>query len=443
MVQCTQANLVGDPMKKTLLCLGLIAALLLAGCGQGRAYEPAQTAAEAPVTIVVASDLHYIAPSLTDNGPLFHRVVANGDGKLTLQVEAIAEAFVDEMLALRPDAVILSGDLSFNGEYDSLKTLADKLQRLKEAGIKVLPLSGNHDIDNGVALRYEGEGWERVKNCSGRDFRQIFRDLGYDEALSVDQGSGSYVFALRSDLRVLMLDTNSAIINAFPEKSLPWVEEQLKRAQEAGARVISVTHQNVLSHNSLFSSGYRIINAYALQHLLENYGVMANLSGHLHIQHAAEAGFTEVLTSPLSLTPCRYGLLRYDGGELSYEAQSLDVAAWAARQGSADEILLHFAEFAERGFYERSYQQIREGHAEDGLEEDTLSAVAETFARANLSYFTGAPVDREALEEGIELWEAQGEGFETAYLRSILQDESPDPLHLVLWKSAEESAGNG
>lgn len=420
-------------MRRILLVFFLLA-LCLALCACSEKPEEKQTDLP-PLHLAVASDLHYLSQQLTDNGPLFQELVARGDGKLMLDIETVTEAFVDGMIEERPDALILSGDLSFNGEYQSHVDLIEKLRRIQDAGIPVLVLPGNHDIAVSRTFRFEGEGYERVKNTSAEEFRELYHDFGYRQALSVDNFSGSYVYEVRRDLRLIMLDTNSYITNLFPEKSLSWLEKQLKAAQKAGAGVITVSHQNILLHNNLFSSGYRIANGIELELLLKKYGVMANLSGHMHIQHFAEDGIAEVLTSPLSLVPCRWGSLTWDGEGLSYEAKSVDVAAWAEKQGLTDEHLLHFADFASESFYQNSYRQILDSYAASGLPEKTIERMARCFADTNLAYFTGESLDREKLAAELDFWvQAAGEGLETAYLRSILNDNTPSPLKIQLWE---------
>lgn len=423
-------------------CAALLLALCLTLCACAAPGEGAGSVEPPPdikeLTIAVASDLHYLSQALTDNGPLFQEVVRRGDGKLMLYIEEITEAFTEQMIAEKPDLLILSGDLSFNGEYQSHVDLTEKLRRIEEAGVQVLALSGNHDVNLSFTVRYEGEGYERVQNTTAEDFRALYRDFGYAEALSVDDISGSYVYAPCQGLRIIMLDTNSQIGNIFPEKSFSWLEQQLMEAQQDGAQVITASHQNLLIHNSLFISSYRIMNGMELEVLLKKYGVLAHLSGHMHIQHYAEDGIPEVLTSPLSLTPCRYGLLHWDAERLDYEAKSVDVADWAERQGLTDETLLHFADYARESFYQRSYRQIINAYAESGLPEETVERMARCFAEANLGYFTGERGDREALTEELAFWkETVGEGMETAYLRSILLDESPDALSISLRSGAD------
>lgn len=415
------------------LCLCLILLMLCACAAPESLSDPVHTSDPERVRIVVASDLHYLSQALTDNGPLFRRIVEHGDGKLMLDIEAITEAFVEQMISERPDAVVLTGDLSFNGEAQSLADLAEKLSRLQEEGIPVLVIPGNHDVRRYGAYRYEGDSREPVPNASADGFRELFAAFGPQQARSVDALSGSYVWEAARGLRLLLLDTNSVTVNSFPSESLDWLEGELREAHEAGAQVICFSHQNLLIHNGMFVLGYQIGNAETILKLLERYGVLANFCGHMHIQHTLDGPVPEILTSPLSLVPCRYGLLVWDGAELDYEACSVDVPAWARRHGRTEEHLLSFDTYAVESFYQIYYRQIAEGFAQAELPDGALERMSRCFADANLAYFTGTMPERERLLGELDFWvSAAGESFETAYLRGILQDEAPDPLYMTL-----------
>ena len=419
-------------MKKKRICALLLAlCLLLSACAQSGRGKDGTGGYTQELYIAIASDLHYLSQKLTDNGPLFQEVVARGDGKLMLDIEAITEAFTEQMIAEKPDLLILSGDLSFNGEYQSHVDLAEKLKRIENAGVQILVLPGNHDINVSSTFRFEGEAYESTESISAEEFRRLYGDFGYDEALSLDEQSGSYVYEACEGLRIIMLDTNSFSGNFLPEQSFSWLEQQLKQAKKDKAQVITVSHQNVLPHNNLFNFGYRILNADEIFAILVNYRVLAHFSGHMHIQHAASDGMTEVLTSPLSLVPCRYGLLRWTRNSLSYEAKSVDVSAWAEKQGLSDEKLLHFADYARDSFYQSSYRQIFSAFSSSDSPQESIERMARCFAETNLAYFTGEPIDREKLARDLEFWmETTGESFHTAYLRSILEDDAPNPLQI-------------
>lgn len=114
---------------------------------------PSQYAPLEQTTLFVASDLHYLSPELTDNGEYFHKLIENGDGKAMGFCEDITDAFITQVIGQKPDVLILSGDLTFNGEKASHTVLAEKLSAVKEAGIPVLVLPGNHDLENPMALK--------------------------------------------------------------------------------------------------------------------------------------------------------------------------------------------------------------------------------------------------------------------------------------------------
>ena len=67
------------------------------------------------VTLFVATDLHYLSPELTDHGAYFQQMIRDGDGKAMEYCEELTDAFVEQVIAQRPDVLILSGELTFNG----------------------------------------------------------------------------------------------------------------------------------------------------------------------------------------------------------------------------------------------------------------------------------------------------------------------------------------
>ena len=137
--------------KKT--AAALLVSFSLFGSGCAAAQEPGTAdsmeqpdSVPAHYRVLTATDLHYLAPSLTDHGPLFWQVMEAGDGKVTEYCDEITSAFLEQAAALRPDALILTGDLTFNGEEASHLALAEKLAGAEAAGVPVFVLPGNHDL---------------------------------------------------------------------------------------------------------------------------------------------------------------------------------------------------------------------------------------------------------------------------------------------------------
>jgi predicted MPP superfamily phosphohydrolase len=397
------------------LCAGL------AFCTEGHAE-----ASSSGFRAVIASDLHYIAPELTDGGPGYQQILKNGDSKFMPYVEEITDAFLDEVLADPPDVVLLTGDLTFNGAEISHRRLAGKLQRLEDAGIPVLVLPGNHDVYNENAALYRGGSFERVPFASGESFAEIYRDFGPGEALSADSDSLSYVWQLNEQVWIMMLDENTAHdFCGLSDRSFQWIEAQLQKAREEGRFVLVAGHQNVFQH-SIFRGGYVIQGAQRLQELLRRYGVPLCLSGHLHTQHVlSEDGLTEIATSALCSYPCQYAVLTAEDGRLRYGTRRLDLAAWAERNGRPDAVFQDFAGAA--GAYMDAH--FTPAGMAPLVDDPVLWAEMLAYLQAlNRAYFSGdlreiAALDPDGRLAG--LW-AEENGMTAWYLRSVLDEEGND-----------------
>ena len=105
-------------MKKLLPLLALL--LLLTGC----AAEPLPVP---EITLAVASDLHYLSPTLTDYGPDFIDLLYRSDGKVTQYTPQLTDALVYRLQESGPDYLLLTGDLS--GRYEQYAAMpADVLK---------------------------------------------------------------------------------------------------------------------------------------------------------------------------------------------------------------------------------------------------------------------------------------------------------------------------
>lgn len=131
-----------------------------------------------PVTLFIATDLHYLSPELTDHGPFFQDLITDSDGKAMEYCEEITDAFVEQVIGGKPDALILSGDLTFNGEELSHTALAEKLRLVEDAGIPVLVLPGNHDLENPMSASFRGAGYNLTESTGVSRFKEIRNNSG-------------------------------------------------------------------------------------------------------------------------------------------------------------------------------------------------------------------------------------------------------------------------
>ncbi len=372
--------------------------------------------------IIVAADIHYLAPSLTDGGEQFQLMVEHGDGKVVTYIEEITEAFLDEVVSLRPNALVLCGDLTLNGEKESHQELAKKLYRVEEAGVPVLVIPGNHDINNHQAARFEGPAHLPAEYTTPEEFREIYRDFGYDEAVSEDRGSLSYMYQLDENTRFLMLDTCqyrpvAQVGGAITSAGYDWIERQLEQAWDDRMDVIPVAHHNLLDESEIYVDNCTIEHGEQLVNMLEEWDVNVFLSGHLHVQHVKRSeedrGVWEMVTSSLATPACQYGVLDYrDDGSFTYKTWSLDVEGWARKNGVKEKDLLEFDEFKEpflrRVFYNQSIAAL---HEMKGLTAEQKEQMSKLYAELNYHYYQGTAYQvRDMVKQDpvYGLWENEG-----------------------------------
>ena len=339
-------------------------------------------------------------------------------GKQNSNCEEVTEAFVEQVIAEKPNAVILSGDLTFNGENESHIALAEKLARIEEQGIPVYVLPGNHDLENAKAASFYGDSYSFVESINALEFTELYQEFGYNEAIACDEKSLSYIAELTPELWLLMVDANTVDSpGTVKRETLDWVEQQLQEAEEKGVLVIAVSHQNLVQHNSLLSFGYVMGKNEELLDLYEKYQVICNLSGHIHLQHIgqSENNFPELVTSSLMISPNQYGVLTLDGETADYHTISVDVAAWVKENGK--EKLADFADSSYTFMWDTAYNQAFR-KLEGSINVEQLSTF---YADVNTTYFAGRMDELQWDEELFDGWKEQG-SFIAVYLQSIAED---------------------
>ncbi len=391
---------------------------------------------ERPVSIYIATDLHYIAPELLGSGAHFREPTPQMDGKVVHFSPEITDAFLAEVLEAKPDVLILSGDLTLNGAVVSMTQLTEKLERVQQAGIQVLTIAGNHDVD-GAAGSYAGDEIQLVEAATSDTYKTLYSKFGADQAVSKDPYGTSYLYQVTPKLQILMLDTNCYGKGFVKDDTLAWLEQALKQAQDAGVKTISVSHQNLYAHNERLSFGYQMYNATVLEELFHRYDVRCNFSGHIHVQSIARNTVTEIATSSLTVAPLQYGKVVYDGQRLQYTTQVTDVQQIIDESGRLHPELENrsFAEYAQYYFEEVARRQVREAYAESGRSQADIELLAETFAQVNAAYFAGGGGSAAEWQTGIDLWRKETGGFLLTYIETMLEaiDEENRQVTVALW----------
>ena len=133
-------------------------------------------AAAAETKVMAVTDIHYLARPLYEGSGLFIQALKNGDGKITQYGDELLAALYLEIQAEQPDALLVTGDLSFNGEKQSHLRLAEWFSKVEASGVPVWVIPGNHDIGT-RPIGYTSEGGYWTDGVTAEEFLEMYRDF--------------------------------------------------------------------------------------------------------------------------------------------------------------------------------------------------------------------------------------------------------------------------
>ncbi len=243
---------------------------------------------------LIFTDPHYFSKKLWGD---FDKTInwLEEDKKFLLYSHKVIDYAVSQMCKVNADFVIISGDLSKDGEYESHIDFSNILKRLQDSGKKVYVVPGNHDINNGLASKVVGDKSEFVKSVNSEDFEKIYYKFGYQDAISKDKKSLSYLSEPIEGLLVLNIDSNMWRENKKGEycktdgiiysDTLKWIEDIFRKYNEK--QIIVNIHHAVLEHfryQKKYYPEFLIKNNKKFAQLMVKYGVQLVFTGHYHAQ---------------------------------------------------------------------------------------------------------------------------------------------------------------
>ena len=394
-------------------------------------------------SVWLVSDLHYMSASMTDYGTAFDKFVSRCDGKVVRYLPELLDTLLWEAAGEKPDALILTGDITMDGERANHEELAEKLAGLMEAGVQVLVIRGNHDINNPNSRVYFGDESRETDRVSPQEYGDIYEAFGPSQAVSRDESSFSYIYALRENIWLMLLDTArydpvNLVDGAVRQETYGWMEENLKAAAEQGIQVIVLGHHNLLQESRMFTTMCVMENSGEVTELLERYQVPLYISGHLHLQrvkkHKKEPGaegygIYEIVSDAFSIPPCQYGVMSWlEGGTMDYRTRQADVSLWAGSTGVCDDNLLNFSDYQKEYIHQLIKEQVKENT--ERLPEDIADSMARLYADLYADYCAGAEIHR---------WEAeQTQGFKN-WERYLPESKELDEIRAMIGDSFEDS----
>ncbi|MBY4955129.1 metallophosphoesterase [Streptococcus suis] len=403
--------------KKIVLLLGAIVVIVL--IWSAIAGQRQQSYIEVELTdqdkIWIITDLHYLSQDLFDDGEAFSYIEKTAAGKDLRYGKERMEALVEQVEREHPSLLLVSGDLTLNGEKQSMVELAQYFTQIEEKGTEVLVIPGNHDIASSWARALKGDQQIVTDQVTAQQFSDIFDNHGYQQASSRDQASLSYLAKPFSNAWFLMLDSNiysdsygkgaPPTNGRIKKETLDWIDVQLQAAKEAGVSLIPVIHHNVLQQHDMLSKGYTLDNAADLKALFNQYGIQFGFSGHTHSQNIVEedlgqVSYTEVVNGAFSIYPAIIGQLSLDNASIHYQKTQLDMASWTEKHQPSDPNLQNHLSYLQTVFDNTSDIMVHNVLNDEGwYDGETADAISQFIMPANRAYFSGEKLDQTWLEE--------------------------------------------
>ena len=283
-----------------------------------------------PLKFYLITDTHYFEESLGAEGKAYEEYMKT-EAFYLKESSAINKAVFKKLKEdAETDLIIIPGDLSKDGEYESHKSLVKELNALKESGKWIFVITAGHDY-NEFGRSYKNDEFVKVKGTEFKELYDLYYEFGYRQALSVDEETLSYVAEIAENTRILALncDSNNETKGTIDDRLLKWAKEQLDKAKADNAYVVAMCHYPVIPSVPVFDlvGDAHVKNWREIATFLADNGVELVLTGHMHIQSinefVTENGnkIYDICTATTVGTPGKYRRIEIDeNGKMDVES---------------------------------------------------------------------------------------------------------------------------
>lgn len=422
----------------------LLAAGLLASCDDKTTADPApqEDGTDAERSFVVASDLHYLSPALmTDTSTADFKAYMDADRKMLVQSPALLHSVLDSVRSELPDFVLLTGDLTKDGEKRSHQDLADSLATLRRLGVAVYVIPGNHDVHNPEAEAYGPSGAEETESVTASEFAAIYHDCGFDQAIARDTASLSYVVDIAPGLRLLALDpvrwrdnigaSKETVGGRFLPQTSAWIRAQLAQAKADGRTVVGAMHHGIVEHfegqaTNPVSADYVVAGHDSLREIFVEGGLRVVFTGHFHANDIAVASvgsssLVDIETGSLVTAPSPFRRGRIADGTLTVSSSRVREIA----QNVGGDFQTWARTWLLSGMTGLSAYTLR---TQFGVDSASAASLAPVVASAYMAHYAGDEAMDNASSQTISLLRSQGTTgslFLAGAMQSLLSDLAP------------------
>ena len=276
----------------------------------------------------VISDTHYYSKKNWVDGYPKDYTPKNDQLLFSASEEIVKHTFESLCRNDTPEIILISGDLTYNGEITSHEEMKQLLTELKQKGKKVFVITSTHDYYTPnmptVGINKNGE-YVEVESVKREEL------LGYNEALSVHKESMSYMAQLTDGFRLLALNDDYGDPHCgYSDDCFKWICEQVEQAHNDGQFVVAMTHHPVIPPSPIYSAAASgdMLDKYELRsRQFAQMGLSFILTGHTHIHNISSINvngkaFYDISTAALTGFPPAYRKIHIDKTDRKIDIKS-------------------------------------------------------------------------------------------------------------------------
>ncbi len=250
---------------------------------------------------------------------------ATEDFKMSYETLAIIKSLLADFEASDSQYLLLAGDITNNGTTHQHEIIRDLFKEFEErTGKSIFVAPGNHDTSTHNPDRVRIE-----------IFKDYYADFGYNEALSVDEDSGSYTVDLDAGYRLIVIDslTYTSSAGIIKEGVEEWIKEQAAVAKADGKKLIGMQHHGVVPHfrlQALYASSTLVEEYDRFAELYADLGIQYVFTGHVHCQSISGTQSAngnriyDVETGSFASTPHPYRIVTFSDSDVDISTRHLE-----------------------------------------------------------------------------------------------------------------------
>lgn len=272
----------------------------------------------------VLSDLHYCSKKNWVDGFNAQQPPRRDQLFFSASTEIVEHTFRRLCRESTPKILLISGDLTYNGDRNSHQEMRRALQTLQDEGKRVFVITATHDYASPQMPTYGFDRNDRpvpVEAVPRQELLQYYGDFGYNNALAVHPPTMSYVAQLAPGYRLLAIndDDGDPHCGISPD-CMDWIARQAKLAKEEGQFLLAMTHHPLVPPSPLFAAiapGDMLDRYRQRRAQLAQMGIRLILTGHTHMHNIASVSingkpFYDLSTAALTGFPPAYRTLCID-----------------------------------------------------------------------------------------------------------------------------------